>query len=167
MTVNGEKGQISTMMSQQIVPQLLRTTGRIFSISMALPRLMKGGTTINWEQLMARPRLMERRPRLANWRIKGRRTSQNFDAALPETDGVPYQRAKDIHQNNNNQYKNGFLQCGSGDGGKNLNEAAEYKQKIPFEWINNDRDPRMNGLHPSESRDGGHHTRQASEFEFA
>ena len=36
----------------------------------------------------------------------------------------------------------------------------------PFEWVNNERDPRPNGLHPSKSRYGGQNMSVASEFEF-
>ena len=71
-----------------------------------------------------------------------------FHAAHPETDGLPYQSANDMQQNNKNQRRNGFLQYGSGDGGKNLSEASECKQRLPFEWVNNDRGHRMNRLYP-------------------
>ena len=90
-----------------------------------------------------------------------------FHAAHPETDGLPYQSANNIQQNNNNQRRNGFLQYGSKDGGQNISEASEFKQRFLFEWINNNRDPRMNGLHPSGSRDGGQNMSEASELEFS
>ena len=69
-----------------------------------------------------------------------------LDAARPETDGLPYQSANDMQQNNKNQRRNGFLQYGSGYGGKNLSEASECKQRLQYEWVNNDRDTRMNRL---------------------
>ena len=70
------------------------------------------------------------------------------------------------HLNANDQYRNGFLQYESRDGGQNISEASEFKQRLPYECVNNNKDPRMHELYPSGSIDGEKNVSETSEFEF-